>query len=182
MHSSFIRVFRSPHSWGLALTATLLVFLLATLASNVMLIWQFVVLSDASLVGKAKLLWYLAGSITTNFSPLAASYTIAISILSGVNVALFSYYVRTRRKEGGNDIRSAGVGIGGFISGLLGLGCVACGSALVLPILSVLGASGLFALLPLRGEEFGLIGTGLLVLSAALLLRRIADPLVCPVE
>lgn len=182
MYTSFVRVFRSPHSWGLALTAALLVFLLATLASNVMLIWQFVVLSDASLVGKVKLLWYLADSITTNFSLLAASYTIAIALLSGVNIALFAYYVRTRRREEGSGIRSAGVGIGGFISGLLGLGCAACGSALVLPILSVLGASGLFALLPLRGEEFGIIGTALLLFSAILLLRRIADPLVCPVE
>ena len=183
MYSSLVRVFRNPHSWGFAFAGTVIVFLLATMASNAMLVWQFVVLSDATISAKAKLLWYLAASITTNFSVLAMFYTIAIAILSGLNLALFAYYIRTRKGSASRDgIKSTGVGLGGLLSGLLGLGCAACGSALILPLLTLVGASGLLALFPLHGQEFGLLGASLLLLSVFLLLRRIADPLVCPVE
>jgi len=180
MIQTFLRVFRSPLSWGLACSIALVAFLGATWASNIMLVWDFLSSPGVSLEAKAKLVFYLSTSIGTNFNPLAATYTILISVLFGVNVALAVFYVRARRS--GSSALQTGAGIGGFISGILGMGCAACGSALLLPVLSLIGAGGLVSVLPLHGQEFGIMSVALLIVSSAVLLKQIANPAVCPIE
>jgi hypothetical protein len=58
-------------------------------------------------------------------------------------------------------------------------GCAACGSFLLVTLLSFLGASGALALLPLGGGELGLLSIALLVLSIFLIARKIVAPVVC---
>jgi len=72
------------------------------------------------------------------------------------------YYLVKRK-----DIpKKEGVGAAGaFASGLLGVGCASCGAFLLGSILASFGASGLIALLPLRGEEFSILAIVLLGLS-----------------
>lgn len=180
MLRALFRAFKSPLSWGLLCIVAGISFLAATWASNVMLVWDFLSDSGVSIEAKAKLAFYLSSSIGTNFHPIAAAYTILISLLFGLNVALLVFYVRVRR-TGGTSFH-VGAGVGGFLSGVLGMGCAACGSALLLPLLSIVGAGSLVSLLPLNGQEFGIISVALLILSCSLILKQIANPAVCPIE
>jgi len=69
---------------------------------------------------------------------------------------------------------------GACASGLFGVGCAACGTFVLSPVLSFVGASGLIALLPFGGEEFGALGVAMLAFSLVLTARKIGEPLACP--
>ena len=122
----------------------------------------------------------LLGGIATNFTAFSAVVAIIVSILFGMNAALLAYYFSRRV----TTAKSAGMftGIGGAVSGIFGIGCAACGSVLATAGLSLVGASGILTLLPLRGGEFGIAGIGLLWYSIAVTAKHIATPNVCGLE
>ncbi|HBE90314.1 MAG TPA: hypothetical protein DDW41_03845 [Candidatus Andersenbacteria bacterium] len=132
-----------------------------------------------SLTQKLDLPISLLGSIVTNFTLLSASYTIAIAILFGINVAMFVYFLRRRVDE----VKQAGVATGlfGITSGVIGMGCAACGSFLLTSLLSFVGASGILAFLPLNGGEFGILGVALLGTSLYMTAKKIQNPAVCKI-
>ncbi len=135
-----------------------------------------------SVVEKASFLFSLYGSIGTNFTLVSASYTIIIAILFGMNVALLTYYIK-RAQRGARGLGSSGAaGIGGLVSGIFGIGCAACGTFILTSVLTLFGATGLLAMLPFGGEEFGFIGIGLLVYAIYILMKKIDDPLVCEIK
>ena len=76
---------------------------------------------------------------------------------------------------------SGAAGIGGLVSGVFGIGCAACGTFILTPLLALFGATGLFSLLPFGGEEFGFIGVGLLVYSIYAVTKKINSPMVCDI-
>ncbi len=165
----------------LAATTGLAVFILATWLPNLGLAWQISVSSSVSLADKVQVLAALIGSIVTYFTVFSALYTVAIAVLFGANVAMMAYYFRVRRQL----VRQAGqagaaASLGGLASGLFGVGCAACGTFVLSPVLSFVGASGLIALLPFGGEEFGALGVAMLCFSLVLIARKIGEPLACP--
>ena len=119
----------------------------------------------------------LLGSIVTNFTILSASYTIAIAILFGVNLAMVTYFLRRRV----DDVKQSGIATGffGITSGVIGMGCAACGSFLLMSILSLFGASWILSFLPLGGGEFGILGVILLTVSLYMTAKQIQNPAVC---
>lgn len=166
-----------------AIIIALFIFLLATWLPNLGLIWQITVTSSVSLVDKAKVLASLAGSITTNFTLLSGFYTIAIAVLFGMNAAMVTYLVKQRmrlRMQMGQA--SSAAGLGGLTSGLIGIGCAACGSFVLGPVLGFVGATGFIALLPFQGEEFGVLGMGMLGFSVILVAKKINEPFQCRLE
>lgn len=164
----------------LALAAVLAVvaFLLAVWLPNLGLIAQIVTGSDAPIAAKISILLSLLGGIWTNFSLFSAGYTVAIAVLFGVNTAMIVYLLRQRRAAvaAGQNIA---IGTGGMASGILGIGCAACGSLIASTALSFVGATGGLAALPLNGGEFGILSVALLLFSLLLISRNIAQP-VCP--
>ncbi len=170
-------VFQSFRYVLIASIGTLAAFTLAVWLPNLSLIASTLSKANVSLGIKAQLLWGLFESITTNFSTFSATYTIAIAILFGINLAMATYLIRrSRTLEGGEVV----AGAGGVVSGMFGIGCAACGSFVATSILSLFGAGGAIALLPLKGGEFGLLSIALLGTSIYFVARRIAAPLVCP--
>ncbi len=130
---------------------------------------------------KIKLLFSFYFSITTNFTPVSATYTVLISILFALNISLLVYYIK-QRQGGIKNIKTGSVsGAAGLISGVLGIGCAACGTFILSSLLSLFGAAGLVAWLPFGGEEFGFIGVGLLLYSVHSLLKKLSEPKVCTV-
>lgn len=121
----------------------------------------------------------LLGSITTNFTLLSASYTIAIAVLFGINLSMIVYYLKRRI----TNIKQSGITTGflGITSGIIGIGCAACGSVLLMSILALFGASWVISLLPLRGGEFGIFGVILLALSLYTIAKQIQNPAVCKI-
>jgi hypothetical protein len=166
------------------LTATVVavgVFTFAVWLPNFRLIYTVLTSDTIVFIEKLKLFLTLFGSIQTNFTVVSASYTIAIAVLFGINVALLVYYIRTVR-GGLRGVRQTGAaGIGGLISGVLGIGCAACGTFILTSVLALFGATGAITLLPLGGEEFGIIGVALLLWSLYVIAKQIEKPLVCNV-
>jgi hypothetical protein len=72
-----------------------------------------------------------------------------------------AYHVR---EHGLSAEGSGGSAIGVFL-GLLGAGCAACGSAILVGVLSLVGAAGLATALPLEGLEFSGLAVVALLLS-----------------
>jgi hypothetical protein len=156
-----------------------IVFSFAVLLPNFQLLW--IVSQTASLSELLSLVGSLYGAITTNFTFISASYTIAIAVLFGVNVALLTYYIQKMR-NGLTGLSITGLtGLGGLVSGSLGIGCAACGTFIFTSVLTLFGAGGVLAYLPLGGEEFGLLGVALLLYSIYSLTKKITHPLVCPI-
>jgi hypothetical protein len=165
----------------LAAAMGLAVFILATWLPNLGLIWQIAASASIPLADKVQVLTALVGSIGTNFTVFSALSTVAIAVLFGANVAMIAYYFRVRRQI----VRQAGqmgaaTSLGGLVSGFFGIGCAACGTFVLGPALSFIGATGLIALLPFGGEEFGALGVAMLGFSLVLTARKIGEPVTCP--
>ncbi len=173
----FVQVFQKPWYALLALLIASAVFVFIVWLPNVDLIMGIWGADGISLKDKTAVLISLLGSIATNFSFLSASYTIAIAVLFGINVALLVFLLRQKVSE----VKQGGVATGllGLISGTLGIGCAACGSFLAAGVAAFFGGSGALLLLPFGGSEFGILGVVLLFISVVIVARQIGSPAVC---
>lgn len=170
-------VFAHPAYLTLAALLALLAFLAELWLPNYRLLAAVFAAPQASLADKAALLAILLGGLFTNFAGVAAFSAVTVPPLFGMNVAMIVYFLRRRRAQ----LLRGGIaaGVGGAATGAIAAGCAACGSFLLLTILSFLGATGALALLPLRGGELGLVSVALLLLSIVLIARQIAAPVAC---
>lgn len=171
------KVFRKPMYIFLALITSLVVFAFAVWLPNIPLIVKVMGHPGIPLTQKLDLPISLLGSIVTNFTLLSASYTIAIAVLFGLNFAMVTYFLRRRV----DDVKQSGIATGffGITSGVIGMGCAACGSFLLMSILSLFGASWILSFLPLGGGEFGILGVILLTVSLYMTAKQIQNPAVC---
>lgn len=172
-------VFRNWSYAALSTTVSLAVFVMAAWFPNFKLLWA--IWSDASIALGDKIILpiRLLESITTNFSVLSATYTVASAILIGINIAFVVYILKRQKRE----LTRAGVTTGtfGILSGVTGLGCAACGSLIISSLLATFGGAGILALLPLRGGEFGILGVALLGTAMYFLAKHITRPPLCEV-
>jgi len=97
----------------------------------------------------------------TDFGTLTGLALLAVAGLTGVDIAMVTYHVR----EHGLSVEQGGGSAVGVVLGVLGAGCAACGSAILVGVLSLVGATGLLTALPLEGLEFSLLAAVVLVLS-----------------
>ncbi len=171
------KVFRKPKYILLAFITSVVIFVFATWLPNIRLIATIIGSSDASFSQKLGIPISLLGSITTNFTVLSASYTVAIAILFGINIAMLVYFMKRKISE----VKQSGTvtGFAGIASGILGIGCAACGSFLLTSGLTFVGVSGILVFLPLAGSEFGILGVILLLISIYLTAKQIENPAVC---
>jgi len=133
----------------------------------------FVVSLNATLVGdlvvggslppgdRLRILAELYPFVGTSFGPLQGALLCVVAALTGVDVAMATYHFR----EHGVSIRTGGTGAAGVVLGTLGAGCAACGSAVLLGLLSLFGISGSLLFLPLDGLEFAALALVVLTLS-----------------
>lgn len=163
-----------------ALFVSASVFVFVVWFPNIQLILSIAGSSDIPLSSKLELSFSLLGSIVTNFTLLSATYTIAISVLFGMYIAMAIYFLRRRIKE----VRQSGIATGflGITSGIVGVGCAACGSFIVMSALTLVGAGGALTLLPLGGGEFGILGVVLLIIALRATAKQIDNPLVCNIK
>ncbi|BBP03057.1 hypothetical protein TPL01_21610 [Sulfuriferula plumbiphila] len=173
-------VFARPAYLGLAVAIALAAFLASLWIPNYKLIGAVFITPDVTLDTKLQLLASLLAGISTNFGAFAAFSAATIPLLFGVDIAMLVYFLRRRRARLPHGEIAASVG--GAASGVVAAGCAACGSFLLVTILSFLGASGALALLPLQGGELGLLSIALLLLSIFLIARKIAAPVVCEIK
>lgn len=98
------------------------------------------------------------------------------SLLGGINLSLAYTYMKIR----GEVIIKSGLysGMGLFIA-FLGVGCAACGTALLSVILGFFGFSAMLDVLPYQGQEIGYVGLIFLSIATYFLAKKVATPNVC---
>lgn len=171
------RVFARLGYAALAGALAAVAFVLAVWAPNLGLLAEVFAGAQTPFGAKLGIALSLLGGIGTNFSALSAGYTVAIAVLFGMTAAMIVFLLRRRRLA--SAARDAAVGSGGVASGIVGIGCAACGSLILGGLVPSLGMAGALATLPLQGEEFGILSVALLFTSLLFVSKGIAEPLAC---
>lgn len=170
------QVFRKPIYLFLAIFVNILTVVFIVLAPNAKLIFEFI--SNEGFVAGVALAANLLRSIGENFTTLGAITTILLGALLGINVSLLAYRIRQARKSSAGSVATTGLG---FFVGLIGVGCAACGTALLSAILPLAGVAGALAFLPFGGTELQVLAIALLVFSIWRLIKDLASPAVCKI-
>ena len=128
---------------------------------NVPLVLDLVVGGSLPVASRLTILAELYPFVGANFGPVQGLLLLAVALLTGVDIAMAAYHFR----EHGLDLQQGGAGAAGLVLGTLGAGCAACGSAVLLGLLSLVGVSTTLLFLPLDGLEFALGAVVVLTLS-----------------
>lgn len=114
--------------------------------------------------------------VTSTFTTSTLILATLGSFLGGINLSLAYTYMRLR----GEVIVKSGLysGMGLFLA-FLGIGCAACGTALLSVILGFFGFSAMLNVLPYQGQEIGYIGLIILVIATYVLAQKVETPNVC---
>ncbi|WP_255195283.1 hypothetical protein [Halorarius litoreus] len=99
--------------------------------------------------------------VGTQFDALQGLLLVGVALLTGVDVAMAIYHFREHRVT----VQQGSTSAAGVLLGTLGAGCAACGSAILVGLLSLLGVSTSLLFLPLDGLEFALGAVVVLLLS-----------------
>lgn len=128
----------------------------------------FGVLPDVG--SKIQFLFSLITTVGTNFTTISFITTLTLSLLLGLNITLVIFYINQRKTSDMHIV--FGKGLAGFIAGVFGVGCSACGAALIGPLFALFGIGGILTVLPLHGQEFTLVGIIILIFSIRSLIRK----------
>ncbi len=154
--------------------AAFFIFILAICLQNYKAWWLTLVLPGLEWIEKIKLLFlFLTAFSGYHFS--TQLLLISLSLLSGLNIALFTYYIKNKR----DLLKLGGLSGLGLLIGILGIGCGPCGMVLLSAVIGLSASTGLIVLLPWHGAELGWLGLLLLASSIYLLLRRLAKGETC---
>lgn len=162
----------------LAVTIFLAVMLFAVWLPNLSFVLHVATSPTLAFSQKVGILGNSLGAIQTNFTPLSRIFTVAVALLFAAQFSMIVFYLKRRISLQ----KAAGIGSLGMLSGLLGVGCAACGSVILSALFGVGATASFIEVLPLKGQEFGLLSIAILVFALFLTARKIQDPLVCSVE
>lgn len=168
-----------PSYAAVALVAAVVGLSLFVFSLNVPLV-RFALSGDLSPGTRTTLLASLYPFVGTAFDRLQSTLLVVVAVLFGVDVALVAYHLR----EHGASLSAGGGSAVGGVLGALGAGCAACGSAVLVGVLSLLGVSTSLLFLPLEGLEFSLLAVVALALSIHWVAEgmRGAEVAGCPVD
>lgn len=170
-------IIRQKKFWLIAIGISaiyLLVFLLLINFGALRSIW---LLSESSFWWKAN----LARKIIFDISIIAIYYNAwllwPLIIFSGINIALSWQLLLIKWRS-----RAAGLSTIAFFLGFLGLGCSACGSALLASVIGIGASSALMSRLLWGGQEFLVLSLGILLVSLAFQVRMIKKAEKCKIN
>jgi len=110
---------------------------------------------------KVETLLSLYPFVGSAYTAVQGGLLVVVALALGVNLAMLAYHFR----EHGFSLQQSGGSVAGAVLGALGAGCAACGSAILLGILSLLGISTSLLWLPLDGLEFAVLALAVVLLS-----------------
>ncbi len=171
------KVFSNTIYTAMTITIMVLVFSLLILLPNLELLTRVAMSSSTTFFDFLSVVIGLIFSSTTSFSALSIFYIMSISLLFGVNVAMVVYYIKTSKKL--PQTKETVTSVGGMVGGVLGVGCVACGSIALSPLLSLLGISAVVTFIPFSSSLFGVLGISALLFSITITSKRIQKGNVC---
>jgi len=98
------------------------------------------------------------------------------SLLGALNITFAYIYFKQRAEILVKHHVFSGAGM--FVA-FLGIGCAACGTALLTAMLGMFGLSSILGFLPYQGTELGVIGLLILAVTTMALAKKVAGPKVC---
>ena len=134
---SIMGVFRSWKYVTLAIVATLTISGLVLWSLNLELLKYIVFEAPISFLDKLDFFTYGYRSVFTTYNSAQSVGLILLSVLFGINTAIFVYVIR---RQGFKSVPKKS-GIGAFGLAIVSGGCVACGTSLVAPLLATFGAT-----------------------------------------
>lgn len=165
-------------SVAVGIAAALLVLLAVVWLPNAGLIRNTVFSESIRWADKSRILWTSLGAFRTAFSVGTQAMALAIAALFGIQSGMLVAYVGTRiRME-----RSVGTGVAGIVSGMLGIGCAACGSVIFSSLFGAGSTAAFLGILPFRGTEFGILGIIFLGTSIIGLAKKMKRPAACRIN
>lgn len=145
----------------LAVSYALLTLSVFVFARNLDILQQVILSGEIPLTARLQIFVEMFPGIGSAYTTEQTVLLVTTAALVGVNLTLITYHLLEHR----GSLRGGSGSVGGVVLGTLGAGCASCGSALLVGVLSLFGASGVLAALPLDGLEFALLALVLLVLS-----------------
>ena len=164
----------------LALLASALALTGFVVSLNPRLVGDVVIGGSLPVENRLVILIELFPFVGSSFEPVQGALLVVVAGLTGVDVAMAVYHFR----EHGISLQEGSTSVAGIVLGTLGAGCAACGSAVLVGLLSLVGVSGSLLVLPLDGLEFALLALVVLTLSIYWLADGMRGGQVngCPVE
>lgn len=150
-----------PAYAGLAALFTWLTIGVFVFSRNLSVLRRVILFGDLPVVDRLRMFVAMYPGLGISYTLAQSALLLATAALVGVNLAIATYHLRTHRAS----LRKGSGSVGGVVLGTLGAGCASCGSALLVGLLSLAGASGVLAVLPLDGLEFALLAVCALLLS-----------------
>lgn len=169
-----------PGYAAIAIVTTIVALTTFVISLNIPLVVDLVVGGSLPLDTRLRVLVELYPFVGTAFGPLQGGLLLIVAAITGIDLALVAYQFRKH----GVALREGGTASVGALLGALGAGCAACGSALLVGILSLLGVQASLLFLPLDGLEFALAALVVLTLSVYWLARGLRGGMIngCPVD
>jgi hypothetical protein len=170
-----LQIFQRPRYFSVTTLVAIAMIVFAAWLPNLHLITKTMTSQSMTLWQKTNLLTALLGSLRTNFTPFTLGLTVVSAILTGLQVSLMVFYLhRSARMQA-----EMGASTAGIVTSLFGIGCASCGSVLLTSLIGFGSATTLIGVLPFRGQEFGLLGIAILLVTLGLTVRKINQPYVC---
>lgn len=158
------------------IVSTLAFFLLLLVVQNGKQAVHVFNFSSLSFLKQLSLFFSSFFDFTSTFTGGALILLVLGSFLGGINIALAYTYMKVR----GEVILKSGLYSGaGLIFAFFGIGCAACGTALLSVILGFFGFSTMLQVLPYQGAEIGYIGLIFLCIATYTLSKKVMAPNVC---
>lgn len=171
---SITEILKKPPYAFLAISGTYVLLLIASWLPNWALL-SYILRSGAfSIADKFQFALSLRG-LAVNATTASLSLLIITAVLTGINISLIIYYLKTRAALE----RAAGVGALGIIGSLLGIGCASCGSVILTSLLGFTASTAIIGALPFKGLEFAVGGLLLVGFATYTIAKKITEPLVC---
>ncbi len=174
---AFKKVFSNIIYLIVAVIIALIVFSLLILLPNLELLERVAASSSTTFFDFLLITIGLIFSSTESFSALSIFYIMSISLLFGINIMMIAYRIKISKKL--PQTKETIASVGGMTGGVFGAGCVACGSILLSPVLSLLGVSTVVTFFPFGGLEFGILGIIALSFSILIIAKKINKGNIC---
>ena len=150
-----------PKYTVLAVSYALLALSVFVFTRNLDILQQVILFGEITITARLQIFAEMFPGIGSAYTTEQTILLVTTAALVGVNLALTTYHLLEHRVS----LRGGSGSVGGVVLGTLGAGCASCGSALLVGVLLLFGASGVLVALPLDGLEFALLALVLLVLS-----------------
>jgi len=138
-----VGVLRQPQYIFLAILLAFLISSLIYFAINVNFYWSLLV----SLPAFSKLLaigLLIESMVQSYFQSFSGVLLLVLSLLQGLTLALLVYNFRHHRQTDTKAVASGGLAA---IAAVIGLGCVPCGTSILIPIMTLIFSSSAYAFL-----------------------------------